>query len=234
MSKPNSDPPPFPPCYSLYPLSIRLPFLLPPSSPPVIPPFSFLFTPHYIAIPLSSCLSSVPLFSTSTSSFLHLFSVLNLLEMFPTTFSFLISILLSIPQHWSLNMVHWWAPIDVHYRRPVGDSFCEAVHTTAPRYVTDFPSHSPSINLPLSHSLSSPLLVLSPSPQPPFLSTKHLTFQKCSDDPFLLSWHLAKSFTNFSVVITHTHTHHTHTHTQFLYHAPEDYFSSHAPSPTPS
>ena len=110
---------------------------------------------------------------------LRFFSVLNLLEMFPSTFSFLISsILLSllsalIPQRGTLE--------DTHYARPVGDPFCEAVQTTTPRYVTDFPSHSLSINLPLSHSLSSPLL---PSPQPPFLSTKHHTFQKCSDDPF--------------------------------------------------
>ena len=126
-------------------------------------------------------------------------------------------------------MVHWWTPEYArYYARPVGDPFCEVVHITAPRYVTDFPSHSPSINLPLSHSQSSPLLVLSPSPQPPFLSIKHLTFQKCSDDPFLLSWHLAKSFTTFSLphcyIHTYTHTHihkytviHTYTHNTCSY-----------------
>ena len=66
------------------------------------------------------------------------------------------------------------------------------------------------------------LFSLLPSPQPPFLSTKHHTFQKRSDDPFLLSWHLAKSFTTFSLPHCHIHRHtHTHTliHTQSYTHA---------------
>ena len=43
----------------------------------------------------------------------------HLLEMFPTTYSFLISILLCVPQHWSLNMVHWWTPEYArYYARP--------------------------------------------------------------------------------------------------------------------
>ena len=63
---------------------------------------------------------------------------------------------------------------DAHYARPVGDPFCEALHTTVPRYATDFSSHSLSINLllflcPIPCLL--PLLFsLLPSPQPPFLS----------------------------------------------------------------
>ena len=103
---------------------------------------AFTHTPHTQHTPHTHALihthththtyfSFVPVFSTSTSFFLHLFSVLNLLEMFPTTFSFLLSsILLSllsalIPQHGTLE--------DTHYAQPVGDPFCEAVQTTAPK-----------------------------------------------------------------------------------------------------
>ena len=97
MSKPNSDPPlSLFVTHFIHSLSVSLfasSFLL------TLHPSLLLSLYSPLAIPLSSCLSSVPLSSTFTSSFLHLFSVLNLLEMFPTTFSFLISILLSIPQH---------------------------------------------------------------------------------------------------------------------------------------
>ena len=68
------------------------------------------------------------------------------------------------------------------------------------------------------------LFSLLPSPQPPFLSIKHLTFQKCSDDPFLLSWHLTKSFTTFSLPHCHTHTiTHIHTYTHSYTHTYNSY-----------
>ena len=53
--------------------------------------------------------------------------------------------------------------LDAHYADPLVTHSVRLYTQLHPGYVTDFPSHSPSINLPLSHSLSSPLLVLSPS-----------------------------------------------------------------------
>ena len=133
MSKPNTEPP----LPSFLLLSIHPPSLLPPSSPPFIHPSSLSLSSFLLAFHLFLFFLLVPLFSS--------------LEMFPTTFSFLIipSILLSIHQHWLYTQLP-----DLLVTHSVRLS-------TVPRYVTQFPSHSPSI--------------------------KHLTFPKCSNDSFALS-----------------------------------------------
>ena len=164
--------------------------LLPPSSPPFIHPSSLSLL--YIHAP--SSLSSIPLF------FHHCFFLPTSLEMFPTTFSFLLSnfnpsLFLSIyPSTWYIG-----GPQKTPIMPDLLVTHSLRLYTQL-HQGTLLTSH---LTLhPLTFFCPTPCLLpflFSPPPQPPFLSTKHLTFQTVQMIHFYLSWHLAKSFTTFSL-----------------------------------
>ena len=164
--------------------------LLPPSSPPFIHPSSLSLL--YIHAP--SSLSSIPLF------FQHCFFLPASLEMFPTTFSFLLSnfnpsLFLSIyPSTWYIG-----GPQKTPIMPDLLVTHSLRLYTQL-HQGTLLTSHL--ILHPLTFFCPTPCLLpflFSPPPQPPFLSTKHLTFQTVQMIHFYLSWHLAKSFTTFSL-----------------------------------
>ena len=168
------------------------------------PPLSILST--------LSTLYPSPFFASSFP-FIHP-SSLSLLSIYPLSYALIVSYTCTLPTLIPQD-VHWQTPEVSRCplcRTDLSATHCEAVHTTAPRYITDFQSPSPSINL-LHFLCHTPCLL------PSLLTIKHLTFQKRSYDPLLLIW---QSFTSFSLphchnyTLTHTHTHTPHTHTYTL------------------
>ena len=111
------------------------------SSPTVLVHLLTLFFPSLCSF-ISSPSSSPPLFQVSTICWLLMRTRVDMLSIYPST--------------WYIG-----GPQKMPIMPDLLVTHSVRLYTQLyPRYVTDFPSHSPSINLPLSHSLSSLLPTL--------------------------------------------------------------------------